>query len=562
MINPNIFREYDIRGIVGTDFQVEDAAQIARGYAVYLKRRGKRTVAVGRDCRKSSIPIRDAFLTGLAESGMDVMDIGLCPTPVLYFAVRHLKTDGGIMITASHNPPEYNGFKICVGPDTIFGDQIQQLRQIIESGDVTEGNGAIGQTDVIPVYCDYIVKNIKLERPVRLALDAGNGTGGITAVPVFKRLGCETVELFTDPDGTFPNHEPDPTIPANMRTLSRTVVDKNLELGVAFDGDADRLGVVDEKGNILYGDMLLTLFGRDILRENQGGKIIGEVKCSHLFYEDIQAHGGIPVMWKAGHSLMKQKLKDEKALLAGEMSGHFFFSHRYFGFDDATYAACRLLELVSRTREPLSSFLADMPPQHNTPELRVDCPDYLKFPLVERVKEKLQDGNEIIDIDGVRVVYPDGWALVRPSNTGPVIVLRFEASSERRLQEIRDHVSRVMDEARRELDTYRPWGHYEILSEAADHKVKRIHVIPGGRLSYQRHFRRSEHWFVVSGRGTATMDGYDIELPAGAALDIPARAMHRIRNEHSDDLIFIEIQTGEYFGDDDIERVEDDYGRA
>ncbi len=451
MINPGIFREYDIRGVVGNDFRVENVAEIARGYAVYLKRSGKRTVVVGRDCRESSTAIRDTFVTGLIESGVDVMDIGLCPTPVLYFAIPHLKADGGVMITASHNPPEYNGFKICVGPDTIFGDQIQQLREIIEAEERVEGKGLVTQTDVIPAYCDHIVENIRLERPVLLALDAGNGTGGITAVPIFKRLGCETVELFTDPNGTFPNHEPDPTVPSNMQALSRAVVEKKLELGVAFDGDADRLGVVDEKGHIIYGDMLLTLFGRDILKENQGEKIIGEVKCSHLFYQDIQAHGGIPIMWKAGHSLMKQKLKDEKALLAGEMSGHFFFSHRYFGFDDAVYAACRLLELVSRRRKPLSSFLADMPAQYNTPELRIDCPEYLKFPLVEQVKKKLQDGNKIIDIDGVRVVYPDGWALVRPSNTGPLIVLRFEASSETRLQEIQDYVSGVIDEARREL---------------------------------------------------------------------------------------------------------------
>lgn len=452
MINSNIFREYDIRGIVGKDLLVEDARQIARGYAVYLKRSSKRTVALGRDCRESSTAIRDAFVTGLVESGVDVLDIGLCPTPVLYFAIRHLKADGGVMITASHNPPEYNGFKICVGPDTLFSDKIQQMRKIIEAAERTQGNGSLTQTDVISEYCNYIVENIKLERPIRLVLDAGNGTGGITAVPIFERLGCETLELFTDPDGSFPNHEPDPTVPSNMQALSRAVADQNFELGVAFDGDADRLGVVDEKGQLIYGDMLLTLFGRDILKENQAAKIIGDVKCSHLLYQDIQAHGGIPIMWKAGHSLMKQKLKDEKALLAGEMSGHFFFSHRYFGFDDAVYAACRLLEIISRSAEPLSRFLADLPVQYNTPELRVDCPEYLKFSLVKRVKKKLKDENEIIDIDGVRVVYPDGWALVRPSNTGPVIVLRFEASSKTRLREIQDYIYRVVDASRRELE--------------------------------------------------------------------------------------------------------------
>jgi phosphomannomutase / phosphoglucomutase len=516
---------------------------------------------LGMDCRETSTAIRDAFLGGLLESGIHVIDIGLCPTPLLYFAIRHFNAGGGVMITASHNPPEYNGFKICVGQDSIFGERIQQLRRIIESGEFAEGSGHVEQIDILDEYCDFLVKTIHLERPVRLAVDSGNGTGGITALPVFRKLGCETVDLFSDPDGRFPNHEPDPTVPSNMEILSRTVVDRGLELGVAFDGDADRLGVVDEKGRIIYGDMLLALFARDILEKNQGAKIIGEVKCSHLLYEDIQAHGGIPIMWKTGHSVIKQKLKDEKALLAGEMSGHFFFSHRYFGFDDAVYAACRLLEQVSRRRGPLSAFLGDMPSLHNTPELRIDCPEHLKFPLVDRVKEKLKEGNEIIDIDGVRVVYPDGWALVRASNTSPVIVVRFEALSEARLGEIQDNVHRVIDEARRELENHRPWGFYEILSDKLDHKVKRIHVLPGGRLSYQRHLRRSEHWYVVSGRGTVTLNGYDLEIRPGGAVDIPARAMHRIQNESNDELVFIEIQTGDYFGEDDIERKQDDYGR-
>lgn len=561
MINPRIFREYDIRGVVGADFDLEGAAEIARGYAVYLKRHEGASVAVGRDCRETSAAVRDAFVEGLTDSGLQVVDVGMCPTPVLYFAIRHLSLDGGVMITASHNPPEYNGFKLCAGPDTIFGQEIQRLREIIDSGDFIEGAGSVTEADAISPYCDYLVGNIRLERPVRLAVDAGNGTGGITAGPVLRRLGCETVNLFEEPDGRFPNHEPDPTVAANMESVSRTVVEKGLELGIAFDGDADRLGVVDEKGRIIYGDMLLAIFARNILRDNPGAKIIGEVKCSRLLYDDIEAHGGTPVMWKAGHSLMKQKLKEEGGLLAGEMSGHFFFTHRYFGFDDAVYAACRLLEMVSRSSTPLSSFLGDMPAVHNTPEIRVDCPEHLKFPLVERVKDRLRKDHEIIDIDGVRVVYPDGWALVRPSNTSPVVVLRFEALSETRLQEIRESILEVIEQARVDLENFRPWGFYQVLSDMPDHKVKRINVLPGARLSHQRHLRRSEHWYMVSGLGLATIDGRDIELSAGRAVDIPAGTMHRICNTGRRDLVFIEVQTGVYFGEDDIERAEDDYGR-
>ena len=452
MINPSIFREYDIRGIVGTDFDLKDTANIARSYASYLTKHGGRSVAVGCDCRETSPAVREAFVGGLKRSGLQVTDVGMCPTPLLYFGIRHLALDGGVMITASHNPPEYNGFKICLGPDTISGDEIQRLKQILEEADFIEGSGSEKKADILEPYCNHLLGDIRLERPVRLAVDAGNGTGGITSVPVFRGLGCETVHLFMEPDGRFPNHEPDPTVPANMETLSRAVVENGLELGIAFDGDADRLGVVDENGRIIYGDMLLAIFARDILADNPGAKIIGEVKCSQLLYDDIKARGGAPIMWKAGHSLMKQKLKAEAAMLAGEMSGHFFFNHRYFGFDDAVYAACRLLELASRRTGPISSLIGDMPVVYNTPELRLDCPEHLKFPLVDIIRKKLGKENEIIDLDGVRVVYPDGWALVRASNTSPVIVLRFEAMSRHRLDEIQQQVGQVVESARAELE--------------------------------------------------------------------------------------------------------------
>ncbi len=443
-----IFREYDIRGVVNRDFDLRDVELLGQGFGTYLSRHGGRTAAIGRDCRLSSPDIRDALVEGLTRAGIKIFDIGVCPTPLLYFALRHLKTDGGVMITASHNPPEYNGFKVCLGPDTIFGEEIQRLRELIESGDFTTGGGSVETYDVVTPYSDYLTRVIKLRRPMRVAVDAGNGTGGVWSVPILEKLGCRVEPLFIEMDGTFPNHEPDPTIPKNMASLRRAVIDQGLELGIAFDGDADRLGVVDEKGRMIYGDMLLIIFAREILKENPGAKIIGEVKCSHLLYEDIASHGGQPIMSRTGHSIMKKRLKDEQALLAGEMSGHFFFSHRFLGFDDGLYAACRLLEIVSASDEPVSKLIADLPPIYNTPEIRVDCPEDRKFKLVEYVKNELKKDYRVIDIDGVRVEFPDGWGLLRASNTSPMLVLRFEAQSEERLEEIRALVEGCLERAK------------------------------------------------------------------------------------------------------------------
>jgi phosphomannomutase/phosphoglucomutase len=451
----DIFREYDVRGIVDKDFDLNDAERLGRGFGTYLSRHGGITVVVARDCRLSSSGIRDAVVEGLVKAGVHVKDVGVCPTPLLYFAIRHFETDGGLMITASHNPPEYNGFKICLGPDTIFGEEIQRFREVIESGKFIQGKGSCKEYEIIPPYCDHLVGRLKLERPVKLAVDAGNGTGGLAAVPVLERLGCKPVNLFIEPDGNFPNHEPDPTVPKNMAPLSKTVVREKLELGIAFDGDADRLGVVDEKGTIIYGDMLMVIFAREILKDYPGAKFIGEVKCSQVMYDDIEARGGKPIMWKTGHSLIKQKLKDEQALLAGEMSGHFFFRHRYLGYDDAIYAACRLLEIISKRNGPLSSYLEDLPRMYNTPEIRIDCPEDQKFKLVEKVKEIVRKDGEIIDIDGVRIVFADGWGLVRASNTSPVLVLRFEARSESRLREIQGHIEGVVAKAKAALNLMR-----------------------------------------------------------------------------------------------------------
>ncbi len=441
-----IFREYDIRGIFGRDFDLGDVERIGQGYGTYLHQQGGRRAVIGRDCRLSSPSIRDALVRGMVKAGLRVTDVGVCPTPVLYFALHHLDTDGGIMITASHNPPEYNGFKVCLGTETIFGEAIQDFRRLLEKGNFIEGEGASEEYDMVTPYSDTIVSKISIDRPVKMAVDAGNGTGGVVAGPILERLGCTPVTLFFEMDGNFPNHEPDPTVPANMKTLSDTVVKEGLELGIGFDGDTDRIGVVDEKGHIIYGDMLMVIFAREILKDNPGATVIGEVKCSNNMYDAIRAHGGNPIMWRTGHSLIKKKLKEEKAALAGEMSGHMFFADQYFGYDDAIYAACRLLEIVAKKKEPLSRYIEDLPVTFSTPEIRVQCPEDKKFKLVEMVREELRKDHEIIDVDGVRLLFPDGWGLLRASNTGPILVLRFEAQSEARLEEIRSLMEGTLED--------------------------------------------------------------------------------------------------------------------
>jgi len=447
-----IFREYDIRGIVDEDFDLNDVERLGRGFGTCLSKLGGKTAAVARDCRLSSPAIRDALVEGAVRAGIDVLDLGVCPTPLLYFGIRHLNADGGIMITASHNPPEYNGFKVCMGPDTIYGEEIQAFRRLVQTGKFIQGKGSARRHDILEPYIQYVADHISLKRPVKLAVDAGNGTAGAVAGPLLKKLGCEPIELFLEMDGRFPNHEPDPTVPENMSTLIDTVLKNNLEMGIGFDGDGDRIGVVDERGRIIWGDMLMVIFSREILKDNPGATLIGDVKCSRNMYDDIKAHGGNPIMWKTGHSLIKKKLREENALFAGEMSGHLFFADRYFGYDDAIYAACRLLEIAARRSEPLSRWLADLPETYNTPEIRVDCPENQKFMVVEKVKEKLSKDAEIIDIDGVRIVYSDGWGLVRASNTSPVLVLRFEARSESRLREIQGYIQEVVRKAKAEVD--------------------------------------------------------------------------------------------------------------
>ena len=436
-VNPVIFREYDIRGIVGRDLTETVVEHLGRAYGTYIRRLGLRDVVVGRDGRLSSKGFQEAITRGILSTGCNVTDIGLCPTPVLYFSIFHLDKEGGIAVTGSHNPKNYNGFKICAGKETIYGRQIQELRTLIENEDYEKGSGRIDSYDIIPDYLNFLKENIKASGPLKVVIDAGNGVTGITAPRILKEIGCEVFSLYCEVDGNFPHHIADPTVIENLKDLIGKVKEVKADVGFAYDGDGDRLGVVDENGEILWGDQLLMIFSRDILKKNPGAKIIGEVKCSQLLFDDIKKHGGQPIMWKVGHSLIKNKLKEENALLAGEMSGHIFFKDRYFGFDDAVYACLRLVEILTQGGQRLSEILADVPKVYSTPEIRTECPEEIKFKVVERAKEYFGKQYNCVTIDGVRIIFDDGWALIRASNTQPALVLRFEARSKERLEEIK-----------------------------------------------------------------------------------------------------------------------------
>lgn len=448
-MNPEIFREYDIRGIVGQDLSDHDVVSIGRAFGTYIRRQNRFRTVVGRDCRLTSRRYRDLLIEGLLTAGCDVVDIGVCPTPVFYFAIRYLNKEGGVMITASHNPPEYNGFKMCSGHDTLYGPHVQRLRQIIEAGRFHAGSGVLETVDAITPYQAFVVQNITLDKPLRVGVDAGNGTGGIVAVPILQKLGCEVFDLYCDPDGRFPNHEPDPTVSENMKDLMSLVREKDLHVGIGYDGDGDRIGVIDEKGDILWGDQLMVIFAREILSRKPGATFISEVKCSQVMYDDIAKHGGRAIMWKTGHSLIKQKMKEVGAELAGEMSGHIFFADRYFGYDDAVYASCRLLEILGSTGRSVSQLLSDLPRTYATPEIRVPCPDNKKFDIVKDIRAYFCERYDIIDIDGVRILFEDGWGLIRASNTQPVLVLRFEALTQERLSSIQALVDSVLEEIKK-----------------------------------------------------------------------------------------------------------------
>ena len=351
------------------------------------------------------------------------------------------------MVTGSHNHPEFNGFKVSVGKSTIFGEEIQNLRRLVEKEEFVADNGNLSKAEIIRPYQDYIKKNIHVEKKLRVVIDAGNGTAGIVAGPLLRDLGCELEELYCEVDGRFPNHFPDPTIPENLKTLIDRVKKTRADVGIGYDGDADRIGVVDDQGNIIWGDQLMILFSREILKNKKGATFVAEVKCSQNLFTDIEKHGGKAMMWRTGHSLIKEKMKEERAALGGEMSGHIFFADRYFGYDDAVYASCRLVELLSRMDKKLSQLLSDVPKTFITPEIRVDCPDEIKFAVVEAVRQALKRDYPIIDVDGVRVTFEDGWGLVRASNTQPVLVLRFEALTQNRLNNIKDLVEKKVQEA-------------------------------------------------------------------------------------------------------------------
>lgn len=442
----HVFRQYDIRGVVGAQLDSDFVYRLGRSIGTYCLDRGARTLSLGRDARLSSPGFRDAMAQGLLECGCDVIDIGMVPTPLLYFSLFSLPVDGGVMITGSHNPKDQNGFKVCVGKSTIYGDEIQRIKEIWKSGTYAAGSGVLSQRDISEEYIDHVASQIsKGNRDVRVVVDAGNGVGGVVGVPLYRKLGFDVVELFCTPDGNFPNHHPDPTVVESLEWLTKTVKENGADLGIAFDGDADRIGCVTADGTVLWGDQMMILFARDILKRMPGAKFVAEVKCSQSLFDDIEKRGGVPIMWKVGHSLIKAKMKDEGAVLAGEMSGHMFFADRYFGYDDAIYAGARLLELVSNSDADLEQIMSSLPRMYNTPEIRVDYPDDLKFSAVDKVIEAFRDRYEVIDIDGARVRFPDGWALVRASNTQPALVMRFEGES-------REAVERLQSEIGRELE--------------------------------------------------------------------------------------------------------------
>lgn len=458
-MNPHMFREYDIRGVFERDLTQESVTTLGRALGTYFIQRQKTRIALGRDCRLSSPVIRDWLSAGLVDAGATVVDLGVVPTPLAYFSIFHLKTDGSIMITGSHNPPEYNGFKITLGTDSLFGAQIQEVLGLIQAGDLKTGGAAAGAKvelypSLVEEYLDTVFENIKPgPRRPKVVLDAGNGTGGVIAQPLFERMGFDVECLYMEMDGNFPNHHPDPSEEKNLVALKARVLETGADLGIAYDGDADRAGVIDNKGAIIWGDRLLVVLARAVLSENPGAAIVGEVKCSRVLFDEIEKAGGRAIMGRVGHSLIKARMKEEGALLAGEMSGHIFYKHRWYGFDDAIYTSARLLEILSHTDKSMSELLDDVPTTHVTPETRVDCPDELKFAVVERLTEAYRaQGDRVNDIDGVRFERDEGWGLVRASNTSPVVVMRAEGATAAALEtiwtELRSKVEAAISAAR------------------------------------------------------------------------------------------------------------------
>jgi phosphomannomutase / phosphoglucomutase len=443
-ISATIFRQYDVRGIVGTDLTESVAFALGRGFARTLADRGiQGAVAVGRDNRPHGTALRDALVRGLTESGYDVVDVGVVPTPVLYWTTHHEPVVAGIQITGSHNPPEYNGFKISIGHGSMHGEEIQELYRTIVAGRVIDGQGSVRVAAVLDRYvADMVALTGPLPRKLKVVYDCGNGVGAVVAPQLMAALGLDdAIGLFTESDGSFPNHHPDPTVPENLEDLIHAVRAHHADLGIAFDGDADRIGVVDGQGRIIWGDHILILYARDVLaRTGKGQPIIFDVKCSQALPDAITAAGGVPIMWKTGHSLIKDKMKETHAPIAGEMSGHMFFTEGFYGHDDALYAAARLLRIVAESGRSVDAMLSDVPHYVSTPELRIDVDESRKFALMDEAVAAFKATHDVIDVDGVRVLFGDGWGLMRASNTQPVIVMRFEARTPERLAEIKEEM--------------------------------------------------------------------------------------------------------------------------
>jgi phosphomannomutase / phosphoglucomutase len=433
-----IFREYDIRGVVGPDLDAEGAEAIARAFGTYLASHGVRRAVIGHDNRTSSHTLYDAAVRGLAGSGCDVIKIGLCVTPMLYFALHHFGVDGGVMVTASHNPPEFNGFKLCLGPGTLYGEQIQEVRRIAAAGQFRRGAGTLEEREIVPAYAAMLRDRIRLgPAHLRVVVDCGNGTAGAFVPEIVRQWDVDVVPLYCDLDPSFPHHHPDPVEPRNLQDLIRTVGQSAAAAGLGFDGDGDRLGVIDDQGGILWGDLLMALFWREILATHPGAIALVEVKCSQALIDEIRRLGGRPQFTQTGHSLIKARMRELGAVFAGEMSGHMFFADEYFGYDDAIYAAGRLLRILSKAGRPLSALAGEIPRYYATPEIRVACPDERKHAVVASLVREFKARYDVIDIDGVRIVLPDGWGLVRASNTQPVLVVRAEGVNPEALERIK-----------------------------------------------------------------------------------------------------------------------------
>jgi phosphomannomutase / phosphoglucomutase len=441
-----IFREYDIRGVVDKDLEDDVVRNIGRAFGTYVQRHGGKGVSLGGDVRLSTKKFMELIAEGVLSTGVNVIDIGTVPTPVLYYSVHVLPVEGSLMVTGSHNPPNMNGFKLNLGDASIYGEEIQKIRKMIEQEDFAEGKGERSTKDIIPQYKDAVRKRIKLERPLKVIADCGNGCGSLVAEDLLTGLGCELTTLFCEPDGHFPNHHPDPTVLKNLEDLIAAVKKQKADVGIAYDGDGDRVGVVDEKGEPVFADKMLALLAREVL-ERGPAKVVFDVKCSQALVEDVKAHGGTPIMWKTGHALLKEKMKETGAPIGGEMSGHMVMPEGYYNIDDAIYASCRILQMLSRKQETLSQMVATLPVYYSTPEIRADVKDdATKFEIVKKAVDYFKSNYDVVDVDGVRIHFGDGWGLVRASNTQPVIVLRFEARTRERLQEIQQLVTKKLRE--------------------------------------------------------------------------------------------------------------------